>query len=264
MRASGRRKAHSMNWSLPFRVSMLGMSLLALAGCSPARSGDDAGAALAPIQHAPDASTIDSGAPQDAGAAEPPCPPIIGAIQEPDGGAPERHRIPNGLVGIAFSDPLHRTVEALPLDKAMEIKTDLDAARKEPGGQYDEWFFDAFDSAHLFFYVAHYKPNPKRGRPYGTFEIQHRYRVHRTREAEEALHVSGELILHEAGLCGIKAGMSQAQVHTTLGAPARVHQLQQFGDFDEYYPGLYVRYLGNRVAFMRREILGEEFFLFGP
>jgi hypothetical protein len=172
----------------------------------------------------------------------------------PRGGA-KRHSIPRGLVGVAFSERTVRPPQDLSLPEAVTIKERLDEARRRAPADdgHEAWFFDAFDSGHLFFYVARHQKNPVAGRrPWATYDITQRYRVQRSREAESALGVDRTIAEYEVGTDGIRAGMTQQEVEQIAGSPGRVEQLGPFGSFDYVYPRWTVRFLESKVASVQR------------
>lgn len=153
----------------------------------------------------------------------------------------ERHKylIPQGIVGVVFSNQEGIPLEDISYQEAKKIKTESD----------DKWFFREFDQNYLIFFTARYEPNPvKFKRPWGTYVTENIYRVRRSKEAEESLGVSEIVQFYEIGKRGIKGAMTEDEVVAVLGKPKEVEELGPFGSFDYVYDGFKVRFLDDRVA----------------
>lgn len=220
---------------------------LASGTCTKAPSaGRDAG-----VLDAPDSGSLQAPQASDAGR---PCPPILGTADEPDAGDQKFHRIPVGYVGVAFAKSEHHGVDDVSLVAAVTAMNQAEDSRRKaaPQQSHEAWFFDAFDDASLFFSVAHYEPNPRGGRPVGTYKVLRRLRVRRSSEALAALGVESTVAQYEVGICGIRAGMSAQQVRYLLGPAPETQELGPVGAFRYEYPGLSVGFIHDHVAYVNR------------
>jgi predicted esterase len=158
-----------------------------------------------------------------------------------------RHVIPQGLVHVKFTGTETAPLADTSADEAARIRERAEIAYRETyrDSGHRRWFFDAFDTRFLFFFIARWTPDARLG---GTYAAERRYRVPRTPGAERALGVSDAIRQYEVGDQGVKAGMSVTEVEAVLGKPAQRRELGPVGSFDYSYPAACVRFLGFKVA----------------
>lgn len=154
--------------------------------------------------------------------------------------------VPKGLVHVTFTGLDEAPLEHISGREAIALhaKVKSEAARTAREDGHVAWFFHAFDSEELIFFVARYEQGPTTG----TYHVLTRYEVRRTARVERALGVADEIAEYERGVGPVHAGMSMQEVEAARGKPDKVVPLGPWGAYDYVYPDVCVRILEGRAA----------------
>jgi hypothetical protein len=116
-----------------------------------------------------------------------------------------------------------------------------------------------FTREEVLFLVCRYAPEPPPPRPVkrtGRFRVEQRVFVRRSLEALQAFGIEDVLAQHEGGVCGVRVGMSEAELRRVLGPPREVMHPAAAGCTVQSYSGLSVTVCFGEVRNVSRQGAG--------
>jgi hypothetical protein len=161
----------------------------------------------------------------------------------------QKQVVPQALIGVEFKGMDTAPVTSMTPARAAALKDKVEAEHKDHYTEegHSAWFFHAFDSRHLYFFVARYHVECENMLGCLEYIVEKMIRVPRTAAALEKLEVKDTVDLYEKGVQGIRGGMSRDEVEAVMGEPESEEPLQLFGSFRLHYPGLDVTFYGEAV-----------------
>ena len=148
-------------------------------------------------------------------------------------------------VGLTLEGETTAPTVHLSLDAAIARRDELRGDDPPPGIEAGEraWFFRAYDDDDLVFLEGRYHPydDPRPTKRVGRYRIDRRVIVPRSERALDALGVRGEVEQREKGVCGVRTGMTAAEVQERYGTPTDVMYMQAAGCVVHHYDQLHVQ-----------------------